>query len=535
VETGAVRFEAGRLIVDRTPSAITVPGTVQDVIAARLDRLEEGQKRTVQTAAVIGREFPVPLLRRVSSRLDQLEQQLASLTRIELIYEKGGVEELEYVFRHALTQDVAYASLLQSERRRLHALIGAAIEEVYAGRLEQRVEELVHHFRAGEVWDKLLRYARQAGDRAARLFVDARAVEFYETALQALAHLPETPDTARSAVDVRLDMRPPLWRAGQLDRIHARFREAEALATRHGFTEVLDTVYAYLVQYHWAKGNPDEALAYGQRCLDIAGVRGDLVLRVTGHFYRAHAYQTRGTHQEAVAECRALLSTIAGREHERLGLSGLPECGASAMAAWSLAELGDHQGAQAMIARGLARAEAADHLYSICAVRGAEAFALGLAGRLDEAAKVEPYVGICREKNFAGQFMLSGCSLAYAWAGLGRGREAAALAAEAIALQDRLGAWSDRSWMHSVKALGHLAAGQLDAAETDVQRALELAASHQEHGSAGWSHYVAALVALRRSDRTAAEESLDQAQNIADELGLSALLERCRSLARTLG
>jgi tetratricopeptide (TPR) repeat protein len=148
---------------------------------------------------------------------------------------------------------------------------------------------------------------------------------------------------------------------------------------------------------------------------------------------------------------------------------------------------------------------------------------------------VEPYVGICREKNFAGQFMLSGCSLAYAWAGLGRGREAAALAAEAIALQDRLGAWSDRSWMHSVKALGHVAAGQLDAAETDVQRALELAASHQEHGSAGWSHYVAALVALRRSDRTAAEESLDQAQNIADELGLSALLERCRILARTLG
>ncbi|HSF04863.1 MAG TPA: AAA family ATPase, partial [Methylomirabilota bacterium] len=533
VETGAVRSEDGRLIVEST-SVITVPETVQDVIAARLDRLDGAQKRTVQTAAVIGREFGLALLRRVSEAHERLEQSLAELRRLELIYEKVGFGDLEYVFRHALTQDVAYASLLHSERRRLHALIGVAIEELHAARLDERVEELVHHFRLGEVWDKVVRYARQAGDRATRLFVDARAVEFYETALEALARLPESPETARLAVDVRLDMRPPLWRAGQLDRIHERFREAEELATRYGFTDALDTIYAYLVQYHWAKGHPDEAIAYGQRCLDMAAARGDLALRVTGHFYRAHAYQTKGFHREAVAECEALREAVAGREHERLGLSGLPYCGASAMAAWSLAELGDHRGAQTMIAQGLARAEAADHLYSVCAVRTAEAFALGLAGRLDEAAKVEPYVAVCRDKNFAGQFMLSGCALAYAWAGLGRGQEAASLAAEAIGLQDRLGAWSDRSWMHTVKALGHLAAGEVDQAETDVKRALELAARHQQRGSEGWASYVAALVARQRGDQAGAEEFLDQAQDIADELGLMVLIERCRALARSL-
>ncbi|MGH7419470.1 MAG: ATP-binding protein, partial [Candidatus Rokuibacteriota bacterium] len=254
VETGAVRAENGHLVLVQAASKITVPETVQDVIAARLDRLDEAQKRTVQTAAVIGREFALTLLRRVSELHDRLEQSLTELKRVELIYEKAGFGDLEYVFRHALTQDVAYASLLQSERRRLHALIGAAIEELYASRLDERAEELVHHFRLGEVWDKVVRYARQAADRAASLFVDARAVEFYETALEALARLPETPETARAAVDVRLDMRPPLWRAGLLDRIHERFREAEALAARYGFTDALDTVYAYLVQYHWAKG-----------------------------------------------------------------------------------------------------------------------------------------------------------------------------------------------------------------------------------------------------------------------------------------
>jgi tetratricopeptide (TPR) repeat protein len=533
VETGAVRSHEGRLVVE-SPSVITVPETVQDVIAARLDRLDGAQKRTVQTAAVIGREFGLALLGRVSELRERLEQCLIELKRLELIYEKVGFGDLEYVFRHALTQDVAYASLLQSERRRLHASIGVAIEELHATRLDERVEELVHHFRLGEVWDKVVRYARRAGDRATALFVDARAVEFYETALDALARQPETAVTARIAVDVRLDMRPPLWRAGQLDRIHERFREAEALATRYGFADALDSIYAYLVQYHWAKGNPDEAIAYGRRCLDTAAARGDLALRVTGHFYLAHAYQTRGSHREAVAECQALREAVAGRENERLGLSGLPYCGASAMAAWSLAELGDHQGAQAMIAQGLARAEAADHLYSLCAVRGAQAFALGMAGRFEEAVKaVERYVAICREKNFAGQFMLSGCALAAAWAGLGQGENAASLAGEAIALQDKLGAWSDRSWMHTVKALGHLAADQVDQAEADARRALELAVRHQERGSEGWASYVAALVTRRRGDPARAEEFLDQAQDIADELGLMVLIERCRALARS--
>src|SRR5438445_267969 len=244
-ETGAVRAEDGRLVLAQAASTITVPETVQDVIAAALDRLGASQKRTVQTASVIGREFALALLRRVSDLQEQLEQNLTELKRIELIYQKGGFGELEYVFKHALTQDVAYASLLQSERRRLHALIGTAIEEVYAGRLEERAEELAYHFTRGEVWDKVVHYAREAAERAAALFVDDKAVEFYETALEALRHGEETPETARAGIDIRLAMRAPLWRAGRLDPLYERFREAGELATRHGVTEACDTLSAY--------------------------------------------------------------------------------------------------------------------------------------------------------------------------------------------------------------------------------------------------------------------------------------------------
>ena len=238
VESGGVRAEGARFVLAVPAATLVVPERVQDVIAARLDRLEEPAKRTVQTASVIGREFALTLLRRVSDVREELERSLGELKRIEMIYERAGLSELEYVFRHALTQDVAYGSLLQAERRRLHAMIGAALEELYAGRLEARTEELVYHFRRGEVWDKLARYAREAAERATALCVDDKAVEYYETVLDALRHLPETSERARLGVDVRLAMRAPLWRGGSptgsssSTRTPRRLPPATAWATR---------------------------------------------------------------------------------------------------------------------------------------------------------------------------------------------------------------------------------------------------------------------------------------------------------------
>ncbi len=445
-ETGAVRAEIGRLVLAQAASTITVPETVQDVIAARLDRLADSQKRTVQTASVIGREFALALLKRVSDLQEQLEQSLSELKRIELIYQKGGFGELEYVFKHALTQDVAYASLLQSERRRLHALIGAAIEEVYAGRLEERTEELVYHFTRGEVWDKVVRHARVAAERAAALCVDDKAVEFYEIALEALRQTAETPETARAGIDLRLAMRAPLWRAGRLDPL------------------------------------------YGA----------------------------------AITSCTVSGTVIVDA--------------ACALAAFSLAELGDTTGALAMIERGRAAVDAAGHQYSAAVIDVNHAFVLARAGRLEEAVRIgESVVATCREKKFAGQFMLGACALAHAYAALGRGREAAALAGAAIERQDTAQAFSDRAWMHSTKALGHVAAGELDEAARDVARGLEFAERHRERGWEAWTRYVAGLIAERRGDRAGAARGVDEAQEIAEELGMRPLLERCRAALAKLG
>jgi class 3 adenylate cyclase/tetratricopeptide (TPR) repeat protein len=536
VETGAVRTTDGGLVLAQPAALQAVPETVHDLIAARLDRLADAQKRTVQTASVIGRAFALSLLRRVSDVQSQLEQSLAELKRVEVIYERLGAHDLEYVFRHALTQDVAYGSLLQSERRRLHALIGQAIEEVHAERLDERTEELVYHFTRGEVWDKVLPYAREAAERAAALCVDDRAVAFYETALQALGCLPETPDTARAGVEVRLAMRAPLWRGGEPERLFALFKEAEPLAARHGLADHLDTIYAFLVQYHWARGEQDRAIDYGRRCLARAAARDDLALRVTAMLYLCHAHYHLGQYAEALRLARDLAGLLRGpRATERFGLSGIPFAGACGDAALALSEMGDHAGALEVLAEGQRLADGARHLYSQMTLAGVQGRVLVAAGRIPDAmAVLEPAAAVCRDKRFIGQLINALKYLADAYVEAGRPMDALTSVRESIALQEQAKVYVERTYKHTIAARAHLALDDLGQAEAEIAQALAFAERNAERGMEGWARLVGARIAVRRGDHARAASLLDAAEDIAGELAMSPLLERCRAL-RTAG
>jgi class 3 adenylate cyclase/tetratricopeptide (TPR) repeat protein len=196
VDTGILARANGGYVLVRPVTPQDVPDTVQGVIMARIDRLADTRKRTIQTAAVIGREFAAHLLGRIADIQGRLEDSLAELRALEFIYEKTLFPDLEYVFKHALVQDVAYASLLRPRRRALHELVGRAIEELYADRLDEHVAELAHHFAQGEVWPKAFDYARRAGDRARAIFANREAVAFYTQALEAAARMSPPPGDA---------------------------------------------------------------------------------------------------------------------------------------------------------------------------------------------------------------------------------------------------------------------------------------------------------------------------------------------------
>ncbi len=194
LDLGVLRRENGGYRLVKGLAEVNVPDTIQAIIMARLDRLGENGKRTVQLASVIGRQFLVRLLERISGLTGELEGLLRELKALEIVYEQGLLPEPAYIFKHAVIQDVAYQSLLVQRRKELHHAVGSAIEELFPDRLAEHYEELAHHFAQGEAWQKAMHYSALAGDRAAHAFANAEANKHFTRALQAADKVAPAPD-----------------------------------------------------------------------------------------------------------------------------------------------------------------------------------------------------------------------------------------------------------------------------------------------------------------------------------------------------
>jgi DNA-binding NtrC family response regulator/tetratricopeptide (TPR) repeat protein len=183
LEDGTLRRENGRVVLAREGHAIAVPDSIQDVLAARLDRLADDARQAIQVASVIGREFALRLLERITETGERVRTHVEELRSLELIYEKAAHPELAYMFKHALTHDVAYESVIQDRRRALHRTIGLAIEELYADRLAEFYETLAHHFGRAEEWERALDYNERAAAKAAESFANRAVVVHCRQAL----------------------------------------------------------------------------------------------------------------------------------------------------------------------------------------------------------------------------------------------------------------------------------------------------------------------------------------------------------------
>jgi predicted ATPase len=235
VEAGALGGERGAYRLARPLGATQVPATVQAVLAARIDRLAPEDKRLLQAAAAVGKAVPYPLLQAIAELPeDALRQGLARLQAAEFLYETSLFPDLEYTFKHGLTHEVAYGSLLQERRRALHARIVAAIEALYPDRLTEQVERLAHHAQRGELWDKSVVYLRQAGVKAEAHSANHEAAGYFEQALAALQQVPETRETREQVIDLRFDLRNVLVPLGDEGRMLYHLREAEPAAEALG-------------------------------------------------------------------------------------------------------------------------------------------------------------------------------------------------------------------------------------------------------------------------------------------------------------
>jgi ABC-type oligopeptide transport system substrate-binding subunit/class 3 adenylate cyclase/ribosomal protein L40E len=189
IDQGAILREGENWRATRDLTDITIPETLEGVLLARIDRLQEDVRRTLQMASVIGKSFLYRLLEAISIAEQQLDQHLAQLQRADLVREKTILPELEYMFKHSLTQEAAYNSLLLERRKEFHRRVGEALEQLFTERKEQYLGLLAHHFEAAGEHAKAVSYLMQAGDRARLTDEHSEAIGYYQRAVELLEDL----------------------------------------------------------------------------------------------------------------------------------------------------------------------------------------------------------------------------------------------------------------------------------------------------------------------------------------------------------
>ena len=286
IETNCLTGERGNYRLAKPIQRTQVPATVQAVLAARIDRLPPEEKRLLQSAAVVGKDVPFVLLQAIADESEEeLRHGLTQLQSAEFLYETSLFPEIEYTFKHALTHEVSYGSVLQERRRVLHVRIVEAIERLYPDRLSEHVEMLAHHASRSELWEKAATYLLQAGAKAAARSAFTEGVAYFQQALEALNHLPESRKTLEQTIDIRVNLGPALiaMKGFAAPEVVQTYTEARETCERLGDTSQLFPVLWGLSRVHNYRGGTQVARELGEQLLDLAKRAQDPQLLLEAH------------------------------------------------------------------------------------------------------------------------------------------------------------------------------------------------------------------------------------------------------------
>jgi tetratricopeptide (TPR) repeat protein len=273
VETRALVGERGAYRLVQATDALQVPATVQAIIAARIDRLDPQEKHLLQAAAVVGTHVPFALLQAIVDIDEEaLRRCLAQLQTAEFVYEAQLFPDLEYAFKHALTHEVTFGSVLQDRRRSLHAAIVEAIERLHADRLSEQVERLAHHAVRGGILPKAVHYLREAGSKAVNRSANREAVAYFEEALALLDELPQTTETLTEALEIRMALGPALiaLKGAPSPEVEQLYRRALELVDQLGANAHRFPTLWGLWFVNFSRGEYPVALEAGERLLETA-------------------------------------------------------------------------------------------------------------------------------------------------------------------------------------------------------------------------------------------------------------------------
>jgi predicted ATPase/class 3 adenylate cyclase len=586
----SVRTLVEMQVLEGTPAAyrlaqplqgMPVPATVQAVLAARIDRLPPEEKRLLQTAAVIGTDVPWPLLQAIAELSEEtLHRGLAHLQAAEFLYETRLFPEHAYTFKHALTHEVAYGSLLLERRRVLHTRVVEALEALTgegaplnwrpsaaavagnglrpaptpsrqrvaegaagakgfpAGRQNlDQVERLAHHALRGEVWDKAVTYCQQAGIKARDRMAFREAAASFDQALAALAHLPASPARSALTIDLRLHLGVQHL-LGEYGQALAHLEEAEVLAQALGDQARLGQVLVQKTFLLRMTANHPGAMTAGHQALHLATTLGDRVMQVAAGQRLGQAYFALGDLGQAAVLLR---QNVAALEAGTPDPQRYYRIQAQAWLALVLSFLGDFDAGRRHGEEAL-RLTAEEHRVPAPVVYGCLGLLSLTKGDLEHAIRVlDQGLTCCRatdNKDWS-RWIMAG--LGHAYALTGRLADGCALLEEALREDIRTGALHAHADHRTRFSAACLLAGRHDEARQQACQALVLARQYQERGNEAQAlHQLGAVQAAADPPELApAAVHYQQALALAEALGLRPLQAHCHHglglLAATLG
>ena len=501
--------------------AVLTPPRVRELIAGRLDRLTDRGRRLAGVASVIGREFDFTLLEQAA--------ELSAAETAEGVEELVGRRILHIVgerldFTHERIREVTYDGLLAPYRRRLHEAAARALEGMHSGDPTPHALALGRHYYAAEIWDLAYRYLAQAGSSATMRSAHREAVACFEPALDALRHLPITPDTIARAIALRFDIRQSCVPLRDHQRVLGHLREAEAAAKTLGDRSRLGWVFVYRAHGLFLSGDSAGAIEAGQQGLEIAESIADPSLQESANLYLAQVRHWVGDYREGATLLRRNI-VVLEEELRRRGIQSKQAVNSRTFLGWCLAELGEFPEAIARADETFALSEAADRVYWLVhACCGAGLVHLRRGEFVRATAVAERAVELCRGRDFAALWAIPAAILGAAHARADRCAEAIQLLEQATEIASLLAA-------PVLCFLGeaYLLAGRLNEASAVAKRALELSLAHGERGWQAWILRLQADLAgnLARPDAATAEGAYRQALGLATALGMRPLVAHC--------
>jgi len=522
LENGSIQKKDHQYFLSKNVSDIQVPDTIQGIIAARIDRLDESLKRIMHVASVIGREFAFRILQAIMEMKEELKSHLLNLQGLEFIYEKRLFPELEYIFKHALTQEVAYNSLLLKRRKEIHEKIGRAIEEIYPDRLEEFYEMLAYHYSKSDNLDKACQYLKLSGKKAMRSYSNLEAFHFYKDAINMLKQKPETEQNKKERLEVILLMDIPMRLSAYPEDPLKFLEEGERLCRELGDKKSLAAIYNFIGLFHVVTGDPTLGRKYQEASFEEAEKIQDIETMAPIGWGLCYSYFWEGEYRRIVNIAPKVIKSLEKiqREDEFFGLPINIYSALQAVYGYSLGILGEFTKGEQLCEKALSFANKINHLLSIGSAEHRYGFLFVFKGDGKNAIKHLQSSIEYFEKSQAVILLPTAWSLlGYGYYLVGELETALKSIEKALNMQMDIG--FPRSWIHYFLSSVHFDSGNLNEAKVHAEQALNLAqTSHQKiFEGISWIQLGRSLVKMEGPQLHKAEEYILKGMKIVDELG----------------